>query len=158
MQYTRAYLRMPPIFSEACGANLHQNQAGSCSMDASPRSQGQAEVNSSVQAASPPWAFLAQIRPKVRLLAVGFNGKIRKGTPFSSHSACQASVALPCQRAPGAWEGLWGRGSTGGRPGEGPVRACGGLEKAKGPGRDVALVAPHLGPCRHGHRFLIICI
>ena len=30
---------------------------------------------------------LAEIRPKIRLLAVGFNGQIRKGTPFSLDSA-----------------------------------------------------------------------
>ena len=41
-----------------------------------------------VQVASPPLtAFLAEIRPKIRLLAVGFNGQIRKGTPFSLDSA-----------------------------------------------------------------------
>mgnify|MGYP006883889790 CR=1 FL=1 len=40
-----------------------------------------------VQVASPPRAFLAEIRPKIRLLAVGFNGQIRKGTPFSLDSA-----------------------------------------------------------------------
>ena len=83
-----------PHFSEACGANLHQNQAGPCFMDASLRSQGQAEVNSSVQVASPPWAFLAQIRPKVRLLAVGFNGQIRKATPFSFDSAHGGEIAI----------------------------------------------------------------
>ena len=40
-----------------------------------------------VQVASPPRAFLAEIRPTIRLLAVGFNGQIRKGTPFSLDSA-----------------------------------------------------------------------
>ena len=47
------------------------------------RALREAEVHSSVQVASPPWAFLAQIRPKIRLLAVGSNGQIRKGTPLA---------------------------------------------------------------------------
>ena len=80
-------------------------------------SQGQAEVNRgsppSTSRQSPPLAFLAEIRPKIRLLAVGFNGQIRKGTPFSLDSAkrCvaisrpggsakQASVARPLPLRP----------------------------------------------------------
>ena len=73
-------------------------------MDAGLRSQGQAEVNrgsTPVQVASPPRAFLAEIRPKIRLLAVGFNGQIRKGTPFSLDSAATQRFLYPHSTHPG---------------------------------------------------------
>ena len=62
-------------------------------MDGGLRSQGQAEVNrgspTSTSRQSPAGVsrILAEIRPEIRLLAVGFNGQIRKGTPFSLDSA-----------------------------------------------------------------------
>ena len=56
--------------------------------------------------------------------------------------------AWPRRRAPGAWKGLWGRGNTGGGPGEGPRRACWGLGPSGGPGPRGALIALFLGPCR----------
>ena len=74
-------------------------------MDAGLRSQGQAEVNRGSPSTSrqSPLAFLAEIRPKIRLLAVGFNGQIRKGTPFSFDSADPPAFLRPLLLSPGGY-------------------------------------------------------
>ena len=71
-------------------------------MNASLRSQGQDKVG-------PPVSLVGVSRSKIQLLlAVGFNGQIRKGTPFSLDSARQGEEEGGRRgRCTTAWERKW---------------------------------------------------